>query len=275
MIIIAHLILKYFCAILCAKASSSATKNTRLDREVFRKYWARKLRIPSLCPKPKRRVKQVNWSLGLYTIARFLHGLPSHGPPQCVIEKVSTSKCAFIIGSILHVCAHYLCTRNELNFISLATHFQLVEEVRIHTFHLKFFLTSRRAHVRIEGVRWELVKLILQFVNRGPWVAKGGRVERAIKMTFDDLLKPAVAAWRSGLPYKGLIFDIPEYEIDIISTYKNLEWVHAGVSVFAEGYSTDSEDEVDYANEELDSDSDQEYDIMKVDGYPFFLISPI
>ena len=48
-----------------------------------------------------------------------------------------------------------------------------------------------------------------------------------------------------------------------------------GVSVFAEGYSTDSEDEVDYANEELDSDSDEEYDIMKVDGYPFFLISPI
>ena len=100
-------------------------------------------------------------------------------------------------------------------------------------------------------------------------------MERAIKITFDDLLKRAVAAWRNGLPYKGLIFDIPEYEIDIISTYKNLEWVHALVSAFAEGYSTDSEDEVDYANEELDSDSNQEYDIMKVDGYPFFLISPI
>ena len=29
------------------------------------KCWTKKLRIPSLCPKPKRRVKQVNWSLGL------------------------------------------------------------------------------------------------------------------------------------------------------------------------------------------------------------------
>ena len=72
--------------------------------------------------------------------------------------------------------------------------------MKIHTFHLKFSFTARRTHVRIEGVRWELVKLILQFVNRRPWVAKEGRVERAIKITFDDLLKPAVAAWRSGLP---------------------------------------------------------------------------
>ena len=169
---------------------------------MFRKYWAKKLIIPSLCPKPKRRVKQVNWSLGLYTIAHFLHGLPPHGPPQCVIEKVSKSKCAFIIGSTLHVRADLLCARNELNFISLVTHFQLVEEVRIHTFHLKFYLTSRRAHVRIEGVRWEVVKLILQFVNRGPWVAKGERLERVIKITFDDLLKPVVEDWRSGLPYR-------------------------------------------------------------------------
>ena len=245
-----------------------------MDREVFRKYWARKLRIPSLCPKPKRHVKQVNWSLGLYTIARFLHGLPSHGPPQCVIEKISTSKCAFIIGSTLHVRAHFLYTRNELNFISLATHFRLIEEVRIHTFHLKFFFTSRRAHVRIEGVRWELVKLILQFVNRGPWVAKGDKLERAIKITFDDILKPAVAAWRSGLPYRGLIFDIPEPQIDIISTYRSLQWVHAGVSWFTEGYSKDSKDEVDYENEEVDDDSDKECDIMKVNGHPFFLISP-
>ena len=38
--------------------------------------------------------------------------------------------------------------------------------------------------MRIEGVRWELVKLILQFVNRGPWVAKGDKLERAIKITF-------------------------------------------------------------------------------------------
>ena len=105
--------------------------------------------------------------------------------------------------------------------------------MRIHTFHLRFFLTSRKGHVRIEGVRWELVKLILRFVNRGPWVVKEGRVERAIQITFDDLLKPVVAAWRNGLPYRGLVYDLPETEIDIISTYRNLDWVHRGVSPFA------------------------------------------
>ena len=199
-----------------------------MDREVFCQYWAKKLKLPSLRPKPRRRVRKANWSLGLYTIARFLRSLPPHGPPQNVIEKVSTSKCAFIIGSTLHVRAHYLYTRNELNFIALVTQFQLVEEVRIHTFHLRFFLTSRKGHVRIEGVRWELVKLILRFVNRGPWVVKEGRVERAIQITFDDLFKPAVAAWRSGLPYRRLIHDISETEIDIISTYRNLDWVCIG-----------------------------------------------
>ena len=83
---------------------------------------------------------------------------------------------------------------------------------------------------------------------------------------------PAVAAWRSGLPYRRLIEDIPETEIDIISTYRNLDWVHRGVSPFAEGYSLDSEAEVDYANNAVDSDSDNKFYIMRVDGYPFFLI---
>ena len=138
-------------------------------------------------------------------MARFLRSLPPHGPPQCVIEKVSTSKCAFIVSSTLHVRPHYLYTRNELNFIALVTKFQLVEKVRIHTFHLRFYLTARRVHVRIIGVRWELVKLILRFVNRGPFVIKKGRVERAIKITFDDFLKPTVEAWRSGLPYYKIL----------------------------------------------------------------------
>ena len=211
----------------------------------------------------------------MYTIARFLRSLPPHGSPKNVIEKVSTSKCAFIISSTLHVRPHYLYTRNELNFIALVTQFQLVEKVRIHTFHLRFFLTARKFHVRIGCVRWELVKLILRFVNRGPWVIKEGRVERAIKITFDDFLKPAVEAWRSGLPYWKIIQGIPETKTDIITTFRNLDWVHKGVSPFADGYSSDSEEEVDYANDVVDNDSDTEFDIMKVDGYPYFLIPAV
>ena len=71
------------------------------------------------------------------------------------------------------------------------------------------------------------------------------------------------------------MFDIPEYKTDPISTYSNLPWVHRGLSVFADkGYSSDSELEVDFAHEEVDSNSEEEYDIMKVNGYPFFLVSP-
>ena len=119
----------------------------------FQKFWARKLKIPALHPKPKRCVKQVNWSLNLYTIARFLHGLPPDGPTQCVTEKVSQSKYTYIVEDTLYVHALQLCTKSDLNFISLVTHFQLVKEVRIHTFHLNYYLTARRLHVRIQSVR--------------------------------------------------------------------------------------------------------------------------
>ena len=265
---------KISCVTSCAKASSSSAPKARLAKNEFRKFWAKKLKILSLYSKPKRRVKQVSWSLGLYTIARFLHSFPSNGPPRVVIENVSKSKCAYLVGNTLHVHATQLCTRNELNFISLATHFQLVEEVRIHTFHLDYYFTSRKLHVRIKSMRWEVVKLILQFVNRGPWVAKGSTIERVVKITFDDFLKPAVEAWRGGLPYQHIILGIPETETDIISTFHNLPWVHRNLSTFAEGYTSDSEAEVDFAYEGEDSNSEEEYDIMKVNGYPFFLITP-
>lgn len=96
-----------------------------------------------------------------------------------------------------------------------------------------------------------------------------------MQITFDEFLKPVVEAWRAGQPYAQLVYDIPEYETDLISTYSNiLWWIHTGVSTFAEGYSSNSELEVDFAHEALDSDSEEEYDIMKVNGYPFFLMSP-
>ena len=76
------------------------------------------------------------------------------------------------------------------------------------------------------------------------------------------------------LPYASLVFGIPKYKTDPISTYSNLPWVHRELSAFVEGYSSDFEAEVDFAHEELDNNSEEEYDIMKVNGYPFFLISP-
>ena len=175
-----------------------------MRRGELRRFWAKKLfrpkislqfKVPALSSKPKRRVKKVKWCLpGLYSVAQFLHGLPSNGPLRVIVEKVSQSKFAYIIESTLHVNALQLCTRNELNFISLVTHFHLVEEVRIHTFHLNHYLTSRRAHVCLQSVRWELVKLILCFIERGPWVLQESKKEREIRVTFDEFLKPVIEA---------------------------------------------------------------------------------
>ena len=75
-----------------------------------------------------------------------------------------------------------------MNFISLATHLHLVNEVRIHAFQVDFYLTARRFHTRIIPSRSEAVQFVLPYINRGPWVEKEGKRERAIKITFDDFL---------------------------------------------------------------------------------------
>ena len=94
--------------------------------------------------------------------------------------------------------------------------------------------------------------------------------ERAVRITFDKVLKPAVEAWKAGLPYQRLVFDIPEYEIDLISSWINLPRVHAHISPFVVGWSSDSDREVDVVNDSLEESEDESDEIMMVLGYPFF-----
>ena len=101
----------------------------------------------------------------------------------------------------------------------LATHLRLVDEVRIHNFHINFFLNARREHVHITPAYWRMVKFGLPYINRGPWVDHKKKRERAVRITFDDFLRAAMEAWRAGEPYAQLIYNIPEYEIDLITTY--------------------------------------------------------
>ena len=75
--------------------------------------------------------------------------------------------------------------------------------------------------------------------------------ERAVRITFDEFLRPAVEAWKTGLPYHRLVFDIPEYETDLISSWINLPTVHAQVSPFVIGYSSESNREVDVVDDSL------------------------
>ena len=101
---------------------------------------------------------------------------------------------------------------------------------------------------------------------------RDGKRKRAIKITFDDFLRPTVEARRARKPYAPLIYDLPECKADLISTYHNLLDVHLGLSVFTRGYSLESDFEVDieHSNED-DNESDDE--IMMVLGYPFFPIA--
>ena len=111
----------------------------------------------------------------------------------------------------------------------------------------------------------------MPYINQGPWVERNGKRERAIKITFDNFLQLAVEARRARKPYAPLIYDLPEREADLISTYHNLLDVQLRLSVFTRGYSSESDLEVDieHSNED-DNESDDE--IMMVLGYPFFPI---
>ena len=94
--------------------------------------------------------------------------------------------------------------------------------------------------------------------------------ERAVRITFDEVLKPAVEAWKAGLPYHRLVFDIPEYEIDLILSWTNLPTVHARISPFVVGWSSESDREVDVVNDSLSDSEDESDEILMVLGYPFF-----
>ena len=146
--------------------------------------WAQKLRPttppsfkpPCVCVKPKRRVKHINWCLpGLYSIAQFLHEVSPEGPPCIILEKIFETKAMYVIGTTLHVHVLHLQNRDELNLISLTMHFCLVDEVRIHSFHLNHFFSVRRKHIRITPSHWEAVEFVLPYINRGPWVEHKGK----------------------------------------------------------------------------------------------------
>ena len=107
----------------------------------------------------------------------------------------------------------------------------------------------------------------MPYINRGPWVESEGKRERAVRITFDNFLRPAIEDWRAGLPYAKTICSIPEYETDLISTYTNLPHVHLGMSAFARGYSSESNLEVDLENDEMEFREDDE--ILMLFGYPY------
>ena len=79
-------------------------------------------------------------------------------------------------GRTLHVHTLRLRKKDELSSILLTTHFGLVDEVRVHNFHIYRYLWDSRVHVRIVQTRcWEGVERILPYIYWGPWVEREGK----------------------------------------------------------------------------------------------------
>ena len=219
--------------------------------------------------KPKCRVKCVNWCLsGLYSAAQFLRGVLPKCPPYTIIEKKIETEAIYVIGTTLHVYVLHLCKKDELNLISLTMDLRLVDKVRINNFHLNHFFIARREHVHITSVHWEAIEFVLPYISRGPWVEHKGKRERVVKITFNDFLRLAVEAWRASKPHAQLVFDLPEYETDLITTYTSLPELHLGLNLLVRGYSSESEGEVDIVNVTM-HDFDKGDEIMMVLSYPY------
>ena len=163
-----------------------------------------------------------------------------------------------IEGTVLHVNLIRLRERNELNLILLATGLQVVSEVRIHNFQVTYFLTARRLHVRITQAHWRAFGFVLPYIILGPLVESEGKRRRAIKITFDEFLRPAIEAWRAGIPYAELIFCLPKSELEPIVEGIRLPHIHANLRGDERGYSSESDLKVDLENDEFEFRQDDE-----------------
>ena len=115
------------------------------------------------------------------------------------------------------------------------------------------------------------MEFVLPYINKGPWIEHEGKRERAVKITFDNFLHPAMEAWRAGEPYASLVHDIPKYETNLIATYTNLPHIHARLSPFVRGYSFELDHKVDIVHDDMYG-TDREDEIMMMLGYPLFPI---
>ena len=104
-------------------------------------------------------------------------------------------------------------------------------------------------HVRLAQAHWRAFGFVLPYLNLGPWLESEGKRERAIKITFDEFLRPAVEAWRAGLPYAELIFRLLQSELEPIIGGKKLPHIHANLRGWERGYSSESDLEVDLEND--------------------------
>ena len=179
----------------------------RPTAQEYQAEWAKEL-CRSVKPKDQAS-SSVQGSSELGPIADFLYTLPNEGPPRIVAKKFAQTRAVYLIGTILHIHTLRIQKNDELSAILLAIHFGLVDKVRVHNFHIYCYLRTDRVHVRIAQLYWDIVKFLLSYINRGPWVEREGNRERSMKITFDEFLLPAIAAREDLQPYAQLVCNIP------------------------------------------------------------------
>ena len=223
----------------------------RPSAKEYRKFWAEKLSsgVSSSWAVPSQGLEP-GVQPELFQVVQSLREAP--GELGCkILGKAFWNDWVYIKDTTLHVHTPYYTWPDELNLVQLATHLRLVKEVRLHTFHLSHYRTATQTYVFITTSPWAIVKGVLPFLDLG-W-NEGGK--RAIKVTFDDFLRPVIEAREAKKPYGRLIKSLPAEEVKRISTYYKFPQVYLGGNLFVHGYSTESDHEVDVEG----SEEDEEY----------------
>lgn len=172
--------------------------------------------------------------------AQLLRAQPSEVAYE-VLKRVGAGTWVYVKSCTLHVHTIHDFNPDELHLIWLVTSLGLVSEVRVHTFHITRYDSTRTRFIQIATTPWETVRFILSHIDPGPRVDG----HRKIRVTFDDFMYPVIEAWRGRKPYIHLIDRIPEPERKCITTTHDTTKPGIWLQRIVYGYSTESDHEVD------------------------------
>ena len=225
-----------------------------------RQLWAEKL---SSSTRPRSEAtSSTQGDFGLDAVTNLLLNLPEADLVKIVIRRLAKTRAVYVDGTTLHIHTLCLCKKDEVNSILLATHFGVVDEIRIHNFHLYRYLFRGPIHVRIAQSHWGAVQTVLSYVSRRFGEEEG----KPIKITFDEFLRPAVTAWKNREPHAHIVCDLSESVTKSITTTVPIPFRYPYLSCFTRGYSSDEDREVDIENDDYDKRED--FEILLFLGYP-------
>ena len=109
--------------------------------------------------------------------ASLLLNLPEEDLVKIVIKRLAETRAVYVVGTTLHIHTLRLCKRDEVNSILLATHFGVLNEVRVHNFYLYRYLIRGNIHVRIAQSHWGAVRTVLSYISKRLWEEGGSPVK--------------------------------------------------------------------------------------------------